>query len=138
MAEPTKTTHGCPDVAPRPPDARPADLPAGTSDPTGRSAHEPGAKLDAGKNRLALVLAGFAPGLVEVGKVGTFGANKYTPNGWKEVPDAMQRYQDAMMRHLTAYWRGESNDPDSGLPHLAHATWNALAVLTFATEDTDK
>lgn len=108
----------------------------GTTDPTGRDAHEPGAKLDAGKIRLALVMSGFAPALTEVGRVGTYGANKYTPNGWKDVPQAMERYQDAMLRHMTAYWGGEKDDPESHLPHLAHAAWNALAILTFATKET--
>lgn len=32
-------------------------------DPTGRSAHEPGAKLDAGKPRCGLVLGGFSRAL---------------------------------------------------------------------------
>ena len=96
----------------------------GTTDPTGRDAHEPGAKLDAGKIRLALVMSGFAPALMEVGRVGTYGANKYTPNGWKDVPQAMERYQDAMLRHMTAYWGGEKDDPESSsrISHTLHGT----------------
>ena len=103
----------------------------GATDPTGRSAHEPGAKLDAGKNRMGLVLAGFAKALMEMCKVGTFGANKYTPEGWKSVPEPKERYMNALMRHVFAYMHGEIKDPETGLSHLAHAAWNVLALLSF-------
>lgn len=103
-------------------------------DPSGIDPHQPGAKLDAGKNRLGLVLMDFAPALIEIGKVGTFGANKYTPHGWKSVADGEQRYTDAMFRHLMAEGRGEDIDPDSQLLHAAQTAWNALARLTFMVE----
>jgi hypothetical protein len=52
----------------------------------------------------------------------TFGANKYTDNGWmdaiREKPD---RYYAALLRHLVAWRKGEKTDPESGKPHLAHA-----------------
>lgn len=96
------------------------------SDPHGKDPHEPGAKLDAGKVRLGLVLGGFSQALVEVGKVGTYGAEKYTPNGWLSVPNGIDRYRDAMLRHILAT---DETDPDTGLLHMAHAAWNCLAVL---------
>ncbi len=99
------------------------------SDPTGRDAHTPGAKLDAGKCRAGLVLHGFARALRAVSDVGTYGANKYTDNGWMEVPDGQARYTDAMYRHLLAEAGGEKFDKDTGLQHAAHAAWNALARL---------
>lgn len=98
------------------------------ADPNGKV----GAKLDAGKNRLGLVLCGFARALQEVGRVGTHGANKYTDNGWLELPDGERRYTDAMLRHLMREATGEERDPDSGLHHAAHAAWNALARLDLA------
>lgn len=100
----------------------------GELDPAGRPPHTPGAKLDAGKVRAGLVNRGFARALLAVGEVGTFGAQKYTPHGWVEVPDGEARYTDALHRHLL---QGalEDHDPDSGLLHAAHAAWNALAVL---------
>jgi len=101
-------------------------------DPNGKDQHESGAKLDAGKNRLALVMSGFSAALYGVGKVGTYGAEKYTDNGWKSVPDGLERYQDAMLRHLTAYWGGQTFDPESGIHHLYHMAWNALAVAQLA------
>lgn len=98
-------------------------------DPNGLAQNEPGAKLDAGKIQAALVLGGFAKALEEVSKVGTFGAKKYSPNGWKSVEDGVNRYSDAMMRHWLAHQSGELIDADSGLSHLSQVAWNALAVL---------
>lgn len=97
--------------------------------------HEPGAKLDAGKNRLSLILVDFARALQEVGKVATFGANKYTDHGWIAVKNGEQRYTDAMLRHLFKEAEGEMNDPESGLLHAAHTAWNALARLEFELRD---
>ena len=97
-------------------------------DPYGKPQHEPGAKLDHGKPRMGLVLLSFSEALVEVAKVGTYGANKYTDSGWIEVPFGVERYTDAMLRHVFAEQQ-ELNDPESGLRHAAHAAWNALARL---------
>lgn len=94
--------------------------------------HEKGYKADNGKNRLGLVLGGFANGLKEVGLIGTFGANKYTDNGWQEVKNGENRYLDALFRHLFAHLSGEVFDPESGYRHLAHVAWNALAILTLS------
>lgn len=99
------------------------------ADPNGYEANKPGAKLDAGKNRLGLVLGGFSRALQEVGEVGTVGAEKYTDNGWISVPNGIDRYTDAMYRHLFAESNGELVDEQTGLHHAAHAAWNALARL---------
>ena len=103
-------------------------------DPTGRSAKEAGSKLDAGKNRLGLVFNGFYKALYAVGEVGTFGANKYTDNGWKEVPKGFERYTDALYRHLSME-NVEFKDKESNLYHAAHAAWNALARLELLLEE---
>lgn len=93
-----------------------------------KNQHAPGAKLDTGKPRVALVLNGFARALIEVSKVGTFGAKKYSDNGWIVVPNGIERYSDALDRHLL-----EENitelDSESELLHAAHSAWNALARL---------
>jgi hypothetical protein len=99
------------------------------ADPTGRGQHEPGAKLDGGKVRAGLVLGGFARALLEVAKVGTFGAAKYTDNGWRSVPNGQQRYTDALYRHLLKEAQGVEEDADSHMLHAAHTAWNALARL---------
>lgn len=109
--------------------------PKGERDPNGIGAHSPGAKLDAGKNRCALVINGFSRALWQVCLVGTFGAAKYTPNGWKEVENGIERYSDAMDRHLLMEASGEECDPDSGLLHAAHAAWNALARLDLMLKE---
>lgn len=56
-----------------------------------------------------------------IAEVLTFGARKYERDNWKYVEDGHRRYFDAMMRHLWAWKRGEMNDPETGLNHLAHA-----------------
>lgn len=106
-------------------------------DPNGKSAHEPGSKLDAGKPRPGLVLGGFARSLAAVVDVGTYGATKYTDNGWMEVPGGIARYTDAMHRHLLKEATGEWADPDTGIAHAAHAAWNALARLDLMLRQRD-
>lgn len=105
------------------------------ADPTGRDQHDTGAKLDSGKNRLALVLGGFSVALQAVGDVGTYGANKYTDNGWKDVPNGVQRYSDAMLRHFFAEQAGELYDPETKLLHAAATAWNALARLNLIIKE---
>lgn len=90
---------------------------------------EKGVKLDEGKPRLDLVLGDFADALWSVGMVGTYGANKYTDKGWQEVGNGIERYGNAMLRHYFNYRKGIAFDDESGLSHLAHMAWNALAIL---------
>lgn len=91
--------------------------------------HVPGAKDDKTKP-MAGVLLDFSRALQSVVDVGTYGAKKYTRTGWATVPEGSQRYLDAMMRHLLAMdVDPDGLDKETGLPHLAHVAWNALAVL---------
>ena len=91
--------------------------------------HVPGAKDDNGKP-MAGVLLDFSRALQTVVDVGTYGAKKYKRQGWATVPEGSQRYTDAMMRHLLAMdVDPDGLDKETGLPHLAHVAWNALAVL---------
>lgn len=98
-------------------------------DPTGKGQHEPGAKVDAGKTRMHLITGGMARAITDVAKVGTMGAAKYSDGGWVSVSDGFRRYEDAQQRHAAYRHMGESHDPESGLLHLAHEAWNALAKL---------
>jgi len=95
-------------------------------DPHGIPQNSPGAKNDAGKP-LASLLLGFSRALEGVVAVSTYGAAKYTRNGWESVPDGEQRYRDAAWRHILKSGQ-EELDPESGLSHIWHATWNLLAA----------
>lgn len=97
-------------------------------DPDGIAPHAPGAKLDAEKPRAGLVLGSFSRALTEVARVGTYGARKYSDNGWESVRDGEARYTDAMLRHWLLS-RTEEVDQESGLLHLAQVCWNNLAAL---------
>jgi len=72
----------------------------------------------------------------EAAKVMNYGAVKYQENpdspNWPRVENGYHRYFDALMRHLTAERRGEYYDPESGLPHMSHVIFNALALSHFA------
>lgn len=89
-----------------------------------------GVKYDQGKRQDRLLFGGLPHSLGMVSDVLTFGAEKYTPNGWQSVQGGLERYTDALYRHLLSYHAGEENDCESGLPHIAHAITN----LMFITE----
>lgn len=99
------------------------------TDPAGLDPHEPGAKVDAGKVRMHLITGDMARAITEIAKIATFGAKKYTDGGWMSVPDGFRRYEDAQQRHAAYRHIGEEIDQESGLSHLAHEAWNALAKL---------
>lgn len=61
-----------------------------------------------------------------------FGSKKYAPNTWKGLEDGENRYRAALLRHLTAHEKGELRDKESGLLHMQHLAWNAIALLYFA------
>lgn len=105
-----------------------------------RAAPQPagGVKYDAGKPRYGLVLGGFPRALERVVQVGTFGANKYSDDGWLSVDDGHARYTDAMLRHHFAEAGGEELDGESGMLHAAHRAWNALAVLELKLIELEK
>lgn len=75
------------------------------------------------------------PMIEEVVKVFTMGAQKYGANTWQNLPDGYNRYKAALLRHLTAYDRGERKDAESGLSPLAHVAWNAIAMLYIAMRE---
>ena len=77
-----------------------------------------GRKFDGGKPRMSLLPPNT---LFDTIKVLEFGAQKYAENNWMKVPDAKTRYYDALHRHIEAWHNGQTNDPETELPHLAHA-----------------
>lgn len=59
------------------------------------------------------------------------GALKYGRSNFRAIGVRASIYVDALRRHIAAYWEGEDADPDSGLPHLAHAL-ACIAILVDA------
>lgn len=105
-------------------------------DPNGIDAKTAGAKLDAGKSPLLRGALQYFPRTIgAVSDLSAYGANKYTWNGWESVPDGINRYGDAMVRHLIkerteGLWDLEVlNDPKfpGHVLHPVAATWNSMA-----------
>lgn len=108
-------------------------------DPNGKQPNEPGAKLDAGKPAIWQGLFAYFPRACEsVAAVSTFGASKYAWKGWESVPRGVERYSDALARHLIKEGLGESKDKDSGYLHAAHAAWNAMARLELMLREEEQ
>lgn len=91
-----------------------------------------GTKYDSGKLQYSLVPP---HALAEVARNLTAGLEKYKQrNNWQLVPNAEQRYLDALYRHLEAHRRGELYDTDSttpNMPHMAAVAVNAMFLLEF-------
>lgn len=88
-----------------------------------------GYKYDEGKPSLWRGLLDYFPrALQAVALTSDFGAKKYKWKSWATVPGAEERYKDALVRHLVAS-SYEENDPESGMAHMVHVAWNALALV---------
>jgi len=94
-----------------------------------------GLKYDAGKPRPGLIPA---TALDEAGKVLAYGAIKYKPNSWQNIPHAKERYLDALLRHIIAYMSGEVVDEESGLHHMSHAMVNCMFLIQLNKEDSNE
>jgi hypothetical protein len=68
----------------------------------------------------------------EIIKVLEFGQNKYSAWNWANGGGfKYTRVFNSLCRHIFAWARGEDNDPESGLNHLAHASCNLLFLLYY-------
>lgn len=74
----------------------------------------------------------------ELVKVYDYGAKKYYPESWKEIPDGYQRLKGAALRHLVAFEKGETIDSESGLNHLVQASWNLLTCYYYANKEKEE
>lgn len=92
-----------------------------------------GIKHDQEKPRLDLLPY---EALEQVAKVLTFGASKYGKANWSNGIEH-SRLLAAAMRHLGKYSEGENVDPESGLPHIAHATCNLVFLLWMSKNRPD-
>jgi hypothetical protein len=85
-----------------------------------------GVKHDEDKPKFSLMKP---DALMEMVAVLTYGAKKYSPDNWKLLGNARQRYFDAANRHLWQWYGGEERDPESGLHHLAHAMSSLMFLI---------
>ena len=88
-----------------------------------------GAKFDTDKLRLDLLPIEALNGTAQV--LG-FGAKKYGDYNWSQGINYSRVY-GALLRHITAWWAGEDNDPESGINHLHHVGC-CIAFLQTYTE----
>jgi hypothetical protein len=84
-------------------------------------------KFDGEKVRLSLFPR---DALMGIGQVLTFGAKKYSDWNWAQGMD-WSRIYGATMRHLTAWFDGESKDPETGMSHLWHAGCNLVFLISY-------
>lgn len=98
---------------------------------------ERGAKEDGGKLQWRLFPF---DALKEVGRVLMWGAYErpradgtkgYGANNWEHVPNARDRYFDALLRHAVGWYCGEERDAESGIHTLAHAGCCLLFLLAL-------
>mgnify|MGYP001471135112 FL=1 len=87
-----------------------------------------GRKFDSEKPKLYLLPP---KSVIEIGKVLTYGAEKYDAENWRKVDDLQNRYTSAALRHIFAHMDGEELDEETGYSHLAHA----MCCLLFKLED---
>ena len=73
----------------------------------------------------------------EIVKVLQHGAKKYQPRNW-EKGMKWSRPFSAMMRHSLAWWRGEDLDPETKLPHMAHAGCCVLFLISYSIRQNAK
>ena len=92
-----------------------------------------GIKYDGGKDRFDLIPA---EPLTALAKIYTMGFEKYGARNW-EMGIEWSRIFGAVQRHLWAFWNGEDIDPESGLPHVAHAAWGCFALIEFMHTHTE-
>ena len=68
--------------------------------------------------------------LLELAKVAGYGTDKYERYNFLKGYNWSLSF-DALCRHAFAFWAGEDMDPESGLPHMAHAAFHCLALVAY-------
>lgn len=86
-----------------------------------------GSRFNNGKLRYDL-LEPFA--IEQLVRVFTKGADKYAPNNWLRGLPWMDVVA-SLERHIAEFKKGDDFDSETGLLHMAHAAWNALAIVSY-------
>lgn len=89
-------------------------------------------KADFGKPQCRLVPSEI---IRNIAIIREYGVKKYKdPDNWKNVE--VERYQDAMYRHMLAYIDEPcGRDEESGLPHLWHLACNVAFLCELMKEE---
>lgn len=92
-------------------------------------------KADKGKPQCRLVPSEI---IRNIAVIREYGSQKYKDKeSWKSV--SIERYQDAMYRHLLAYIDNPKGvDEESGLPHLWHLACNVAFLCELQKGDFNK
>lgn len=99
-------------------------MPVGDLDSTDRGS---GARFNDNKPALDLIPLHL---LESTARVLDYGRHKYATWNWaKGMPWSVP--YGCVLRHLSAWYRGETNDPESGESHLAHVMCNLLMLLAY-------
>lgn len=67
--------------------------------------------------------------LYEDAAVFALGAQKYGDFNWRDTDVRGSVYYEAALRHLFAWFEGETDDPESGISHLAHVRANCAILM---------
>lgn len=86
-----------------------------------------GLRFNEGKIRYDLIEP-FA--LEQLAKVFTKGAEKYAPHNYLKGME-WSKCIASLKRHLAAFEQGEDFDNETGLYHISHAAWNAMALVSY-------
>lgn len=92
-----------------------------------------GLKFDSDKPRMDLL---DQHALEQLSLVLTFGAQKYAAHNWRQGLQ-YSRLIGACLRHVLAFLNGEDLDPETHLPHPAHAMCCLMFLLWMQKERPD-
>ena len=97
-------------------------------------AEELALRYNDGKPQLVFILD-FPNAIAGLADVKSFGAKKYELHNWTRGRGFRDTIS-SLLRHLVAC-KSESHDQDSGLPHIDHVVWNALALAEWYRTHTE-
>ncbi len=86
------------------------------------------ARANGGKAKWSLLPMHLLEGVVRVLE---FGAKKYAEWNWAKGGPWSTPFNSAQRHLLQFYWKGENNDPETGLHHLDHAITNLLFLRHY-------